>query len=202
MTFILEYFPLILFFAVYKFMDIFWATGVLIVASVIQMIYQYFTDGKVSQRHWVFFAIALLLGGMTILFQDEQFIMWKATIIYAILGASLLVSHYVFKKNLAKKALLSVLNSAMLQDQKTNKDDKMQSDNPAAKLDIPEILFERLNLAWSALFFFIAILNLYVAYNFSLNFWVNFKVFGLMAITFVAILITIMKVSKYLPEDD
>ncbi|AOT08953.1 inner membrane-spanning protein YciB [Pseudoalteromonas luteoviolacea] len=203
MAFIVEYLPLILFFLVYKFMDIFWATGILIVASLIQMAWQYFKEGAISQRHWIFFAIALLLGGLTILFQDEQFIMWKATIIYAALAITLLVSHHVLGKNLTQKALLGVLNSAMKQmhqtDQSNNKQSKQQR---AEDLPIPDSLFVQLNLAWSALFFIIAILNLIVAYTFSLDFWVNFKVFGLMAITFIAVMLTIAKVSKYLPEDE
>ncbi|ESP92033.1 MULTISPECIES: inner membrane-spanning protein YciB [Pseudoalteromonas] len=203
MAFILEYLPLILFFAVYKLMDIFWATGVLIIASLIQMTWQYIKHGTVSQRHWIFFAIALLLGGMTILFQDEKFIMWKATIIYASLGASLLISHYLLGKNLTKKALLGILDSAMKQMQQTNEDaDSLPKRQKAEDLPIPTALYERLNLAWSILFFFIAVLNLVVAYYFPLDFWVNFKVFGLMAITFVAVMLTIATVSKYLPEDE
>ncbi|MCF6441144.1 septation protein IspZ [Pseudoalteromonas luteoviolacea] len=203
MAFIVEYLPLILFFLVYKFMDIFWATGVLIVASLIQMAWQYFKEGAISQRHWIFFAIALLLGGLTILFQDEQFIMWKATIIYAALGSTLLVSHHMLGKNLTKKALLGILNSAMKQMQHAEQsDNKVPKRQKAEELPIPETLFAQLNLAWSALFFVIAILNLIVAYTFSLDFWVNFKVFGLMAITFIAVMLTIAKVSKYLPEDE
>ncbi|KZN64329.1 hypothetical protein N473_15390 [Pseudoalteromonas luteoviolacea CPMOR-1] len=203
MAFIVEYLPLILFFLVYKFMDIFWATGVLIVASLIQMAWQYFKDGAISQRHWIFFTIALLLGGLTILFQDEQFIMWKATIIYAALGITLLVSHHVLGKNLTRKALLGILNSAMKQMHQTDLNDKKHSNQQKAEdLPIPDSLFVQLNVAWSALFFIIAILNLIVAYTFSLDFWVNFKVFGLMAITFIAVMLTIAKVSKYLPEDE
>ncbi|MDK2597862.1 inner membrane-spanning protein YciB [Pseudoalteromonas obscura] len=203
MAFILEYLPLILFFAVFKLLDIFWATGVLIFASLIQMTWQYFKHGKVSQRHWIFFAIALLLGGMTILFQDEKFIMWKATIIYASLGASLLISHYLLGKNLTKKALLGILDSAIKQMHQTSEDtDSQPSRQKAEDLPIPTALYEQLNLAWSILFFFIAVLNLVIAYYFPLDFWVNFKVFGLMAITFVAVMLTIATVSKYLPEDE
>ncbi|CAM4145375.1 inner membrane-spanning protein YciB [Pseudoalteromonas byunsanensis] len=193
MATLLEYLPLIIFFAVYKFVDIYWATGVLIVASVIQLAYHYFQSGHIATRHWIFFAIALVLGGMTILFQDEQFIMWKATVIYAILALLLLVSRYVFKKNLVEKSLIGLLKSVS---------EKEQGDNTDTPIVIPQSIYEQLNVMWMVLLAFVSALNLYVAYNFSLDTWVNFKVFGLMGITFVAILLTIMRIYKYLPEDN
>ncbi|KAF7773743.1 intracellular septation protein [Pseudoalteromonas citrea] len=192
MPVLLEYLPLILFFTVYKFVDIYWATGVLILVSTIQLAYQHFAHGKIATRHWVFFAIALILGGMTILFQDEQFIKWKATVIYATLAVSLLISRYIFKKNLVEKALIGMLKSA------TEKTDNEQQLN----INLPPHICEQLNVMWFAILVFIAVLNIYIAYTFSLDFWVNFKVFGLTGITFVAILITLIRVYKYLPEEE
>ncbi|PCK29882.1 inner membrane-spanning protein YciB [Pseudoalteromonas piscicida] len=189
MSFLIEYLPLILFFGVYKFVDIFWATGVLIAASLIQVTHQYITKREVAKRHWVFLAIALILGGMTIFFHDEQFIKWKATIVYAILAVTLLVSRYLFNKNLVKTALEGVLSSVA------------EKENSELKIDLPVKDCDQLNLFWSLLLFSIAALNLYVAYNFSLDFWVNFKVFGLIGITFIALLFTMFRIQKYLPEE-
>ncbi|RJE70836.1 intracellular septation protein A [Pseudoalteromonas sp. MSK9-3] len=193
MSALLEYLPLILFFGVYKFVDIYWATGVLIVVSIIQLVYQHFTRGKIATRHWIFFAIALVLGSLTILFQDEQFIKWKATVIYATLAASLLVSRYVFKKNLVEKALIGVLESA---------NEKANAGQESNNIELPPHICEQLNLMWFAILAFIAVLNIYIAYTFSLDFWVNFKVFGLMGITFVAILVTLVRIYKYLPQEE
>lgn len=192
MAALLEYLPLILFFAVYKFVDIYWATGVLIITSTIQLAYHHFAHGKIATRHWIFFGIALVLGGLTILFQDEQFIKWKATIIYAVLAVSLLISRYIFKKNLVEKALLGVLKSA------SEQNDKSKPSN----IELPKHICEQLNIMWVAILTFIAGLNIYIAYNFSLDFWVNFKVFGLMGITFIAIMLTMFKIYKYLPEEE
>lgn len=193
MSALLEYLPLILFFGVYKFVDIYWATGVLIITSIIQLAYQYFAHGTIATRHWIFFAIALILGGLTILFQDEQFIKWKATVIYATLAASLLVSRYVFNKNLVEKALIGVLESA---------NEKANLGQEPNNIALPPHICEQLNLMWFAILTFIAVLNIYIAYTFSLDFWVNFKVFGLMGITFVAILVTLVRVYKYLPQEE
>ncbi|BBN81311.1 putative intracellular septation protein A [Pseudoalteromonas sp. A25] len=193
MATLLEYLPLILFFAVYKFVDIYWATGILIASSAIQLVYHFFHNGKIAKRHWVFFAIALVLGGMTILFQDEHFIMFKATVIYALLSLSLIVSRYFYKKNLVEAALLGLLKSV---------NEKEQGKGAEFNFSIPKSVCEQLNIMWTALLAFIAVLNLYVAYNFSLDTWVNFKVFGLMGITFTAILATMARIYKYLPNDD
>ncbi|MCF2902426.1 MULTISPECIES: inner membrane-spanning protein YciB [unclassified Pseudoalteromonas] len=184
---IIEYIPLILFFAVFKLVDIYWATALLMLTTLIQVAYCYFKDGKVPTRHWVFFAIAVVLGTLTLVFHDEQFVKWKATIVYAIFSVTLLVSRYVLGKNLVKKALSSVLENASESKQ---------------EIDVPEALWNKLNLFWVAVTAGISALNIYIAYNFSLDFWVNFKVFGLMGITFVCVLATIIALFKYLPEDD
>ena len=184
---IIEYIPLILFFAVFKLVDIYWATALLMLTTLIQVAYYYFKDGKVPTRHWVFFAIAVVLGTLTLVFHDEQFVKWKATIVYAIFSVTLLVSRYLLGKNLVKKALSSILENASESKQEIN---------------VPEALWNKLNLFWVAVTAGISALNIYIAYNFSLDFWVNFKVFGLMGITFVCVLATIITLFKYLPEDD
>ncbi|CAH9051974.1 putative intracellular septation protein A [Pseudoalteromonas holothuriae] len=192
MAALLEYLPLILFFAVYKFVDIYWATGVLIIASIIQLGFYYLQSGHIATRHWVFFVIALVLGGMTVLFQNEHFIMWKATVIYALLALSLLISRYIFNKNLVEKTLLGLLNTV---------NEKENGRGSQLEITIPESICEQLNMMWMVFLAFISVLNLYVAYNFSLDTWVNFKVFGLMGITFLAILATMVRIYKYLPDE-
>ena len=184
---LIEYIPLILFFAVFKLVDIYWATALLIATSLIQVIFSYYKHGKVPTRQWIFFSIAAVFGTLTLVFHDEQFVKWKATIIYAGLSIMLLVSRYILNKNLVKKALTAILENA-------NDTDK--------KITVPEPLWDKLNLMWVAITAGIAALNIYIAYNFSLDFWVNFKVFGLMAITFVSIFATIIALYKYLPDDD
>jgi intracellular septation protein len=185
MVALFEYAPLILFFILYKTVDIFWATGVLIGASIIQIAYYYFVEKKVATKHWVLFGLAVGLGSMTILFQDEQFIKWKATLVYAGFATVLLVSRYIFKKNIMTKILSSILVSATESKQ---------------ELEIPDVLWDKINLLWVGFLYLIAFVNIYVAYNFSLDFWVNFKVFGITAAAFVGLIGTIAMLYKYLPE--
>jgi len=184
---LIEYIPLILFFAVFKLVDIYWATGLLMATTLIQVAYSYFKHGNVPTRQWIFFGIAAVFGSLTLVFHDEQYIKWKATIIYAGLSLTLLVSRYALNKNLVKKALSSILENA--------NDSKQE-------IRVPEPLWNKLNLMWVAITAGIAVLNIYIAYNFSLDFWVNFKVFGLMGITFVSIFATIIALYKYLPDEE
>ena len=182
-----EYAPLILFFILYKTMDIFWATSVLIGASILQIAYYFFIEKKVATKHWVLFGLAVGLGSLTILFQDEQFIKWKATVVYAGFATILLASRYIFKKNLMAKMLGSILES---------------SNESKAKIEIPKALWDKVNLMWCVFLYLIAVVNIYIAYTFSLDFWVNFKVFGITVATFIALIITIAMLYKYLPEDE
>jgi intracellular septation protein len=187
MRVISEYIPLLLFFIVFKLVDIYWATAVLMTATFIQIAYSYCAYRKISTRQWVMFSLASLLGTLTLVFHDEQFVKLKATAIYATLSVSLMFSRYVLGKNLVKKSLGSILQTAYA------------SKKP---LKIPNTLWDVVNLFWAFITACIAVLNLYIAYYCSLDFWVNFKVFGLMGMTFLSILTSIIMVYKYLPDED
>jgi intracellular septation protein len=184
---IIEFIPLLLFFAIFKLADIYWATALLMATTFIQVTYSYLKMGKVPSRQWLFLALAVILGSLTLVFHDEQFVKLKATFIYAGLAIALIVSRYFFAKNLVQKALESVLKNAF---------DTNQT------IAVPQSIWEGLNLVWIAITAGVAGLNLYIAYNFSLDLWVNFKVFGLMAITFVSIFASILVLYKYLPDDE
>ncbi len=186
MSTLIEYLPLVLFFVFYKFADIYWATGILIAATAMQLGYQYFKHKHVATRHWVFFGAAVVLGTMTILFRDEQFIQWKATFVYASMSLALLISRYIWQKNLVKKSLMSLFESALEEGQ---------------RVDVPESVWDKLNLMWVIVLAVISGANIYVAYHYSLDTWVTFKVFGLTGVTFVMLLATLAMLYKYLPAD-
>lgn len=187
MLVLFEYAPLILFFLVYKFVDIFWATGVLIAAACAQILYYKFAKGQVETKHWILFGLAVGLGSLTIIFHDERFIKWKATLVYLGFAITLIVSRYAFQKNLIEKMFTSVLNNAIEGDQ---------------KISVPTAVWERINWFWICILFAIAGVNLLVANYFSTDVWVNVKVFGFTAVTFVAFIVTVVMLYKYLPQDE
>ena len=177
MHLLLEYLPLIIFFIVNKFADFYWATGSLIITTAMQLSYYRFKKEKIPTRHWVIFALVIVFGGLTIYLHDDTFIKWKVTIINLFFAIALLVSNHVFKKNIIKKFL-------------------------AESLTLPENIWTKLNFSWAIFFASIAALNLYVAFNFDLDTWVNFKVFGLTGLMFAFSIITILFLHKYMPEEE
>jgi intracellular septation protein len=108
---------------------------------------------KVDLMLWVSLALVVVLGGATVWFHDQTFIKWKPTLLYWVMGACFAVGQWVFGKNLLR---------LLLGDQ----------------LELPEFVWRRLNLAWVLFFGLMGLLNLWVAFNFSTDAWVNFKAFG------------------------
>lgn len=174
---IFEYLPLVIFFIFYKFGDIYWATGSLIITSALQILYYLIRKQPVPKRNWIFFGLIAVFGGLTIFFHDDAFLKWKVTIINSLFGITLLISERFFNKNLMKNML-------------------------GNGLTLPENIWQRLNVAWAAFFLLCGALNIYIAYNFSLETWVNFKVFGLMGLTFAFAIGSIFSLYKYLPQDE
>ena len=201
MKLLFDLFPVILFFAAFKYAEknpelaadwmsallgsatvdlkiapILLATVVVIVATVVQIAWVHFRHGKVDKMLWVSLVLVVVFGGMTLAFQNEAFIKWKPTILYWVFGASMAFSALVLRKNAIK---------AMLGEQ----------------LTLPEPVWQRVNLAWIAFFAAMGALNLFVAFNFSTDTWVNFKLFGGMGLMFAFVLGQGMMLSKYIEEE-
>lgn len=174
---LLEYLPLIIFFVIYKFQDVYWATAALIIASALQIIYHVIKKEPVPKRNLIFFGLIVVFGGLTIFLQNDAFLKWKVTIINGVFALALLVSQYGFKKNLIKQFL-------------------------GESLTLPDNIWSKLNLSWAGFFLFCGLLNIYIAYSYPLDTWVNFKVFGLTGLTFVFAIVSIMSLYKYMPKDE
>jgi intracellular septation protein len=172
-----EYLPLIVFFIVYKFVDIYWATGSLIILAGAQIIYYLIKKETIPKRTLIFFVLIAVFGGLTIFLHDDTFLKWKVTIINLFFAIALLVSDKIFKKNIIKDFLDEALS-------------------------LPDNIWGKLNLAWALFFALCAVLNLYVAFNFDQDTWVNFKVFGLTALMFVFSIGSVLLLSKHLPDDE
>lgn len=173
----MEYIPLIGFFIVYKMVDIYWAAGALVGGMALMLVLSAVLKHEITKKTWIIFAFATVMAGLTIAFRDEAFLKWKFTILYMIAGAALLISRYVMKTNLIKKSMESNFN-------------------------LPENIWDKVNIAWSGFFLFCAGLNVYVFNNWSLDAWVNFKVFGVTGLMFVYIIATVFYIYPYLPDED
>ena len=202
MKLLFDLFPVILFFATFKYYGsdpegaaalvgsllgsavldvkqapILLATVVVIVATMAQIAWVHFRHGKVDKMLWVSLALVTVFGGMTLIFQDETFIKWKPTILYWVFAASMIFAALVLKKNPIK---------AMLGEQ----------------LTLPDPVWNKVNLSWTAFFAFMGALNLIVAFNFSTDTWVDFKLFGGMGLMLLFVLGQGLMLSKYIEDKE
>jgi len=156
------------------------ATIVTITASLAQIAYLLLRRKKVDGMLWISVLVVSVFGGLTVYFHNETFIKWKPTMLYWSYAAALMISQFVMHKNLTRTFL-----------------GKLEED-----LTIPESLWGRLNAIWIAFFVGMGCLNLLVAYNFSTSIWVNFKLFGSMGFMFVFLLLQIIFLSRYNKHSD
>jgi intracellular septation protein len=177
MKFLFDLFPVILFFAAYKFSGIFVATGVAIVATFAQIGWVWFRHRKVDTMLWVSLVLITVFGGATLLLQDKTFIQWKPTVLYW-LFATILAGSVMFKKKNLMKSLLS------------------------EQMQLPDQAWATMNVSWIGFFIFMGIANLAVAFNFSEDTWVNFKLFGGMGLMLAFVLVQGMLLSKYIEEKE
>jgi len=177
MKLLFDLFPVVLFFIAYKMYDIYTATAVIIVASLAQVAYFYFKHKRVEKMHIITLALILVLGGLTLVLQDEDFIKWKPTIVNWGFALVFLGSHYIGQKPIVERMM-------------------------GQAISLPELIWIRLSWLWIVFFIVSGITNLYVAFNYDTDTWVNFKLFGLMGMTIVFILIQGLYISRYIQESD
>lgn len=163
MKLLFDFLPILLFFIAYKMEGIYVATLVAIVATLIQVGITWLRSRKLKTMHMVSLGLILVFGGATLLLQNPLFIMWKPTILYALFALTFFGSQFIGKKPLVQRMLGGMLSA-------------------------PAPIWRKLNMAWALFFVVLGVLNLYVAYHFSEEAWVDFKLFGLLGLTLVFML--------------
>jgi intracellular septation protein len=175
MKLLFDIFPVVLFFVAFKLYDIFVATAVAIVASFVQIGWVWFKHRKVDKMMWVSLIVITVFGGATLLLKDETFIKWKPTVLYWLFGGALAVSALVFKKNLVRSIM-------------------------GQQVSLPDPIWQKLLAGWIGFFAVMGVINLYVAYNFSLDTWVNFKMFGGIGLMLVFVLVQALFLAKHVQD--
>jgi len=153
------------------------ATAVAIVATFAQVGWLVARGRKVDQMLWISLAIIVVMGGATLWLRDPTFIKWKPTVLYWSFAGVLLGAEFLLGRNLIR---------AMLGQQ----------------IALPDPVWTRLSLSWGAFFLAMGALNLYVAYNFSENAWVNFKLFGGMGLMLVFVLAQGMYLARFVEHEE
>lgn len=172
----LDFLPLIVFFAFYKLYDIYVASGALIVATALALVFTWIKYRKVEKMTLITFLMVLVFGTLTLVFHNDLFIKWKVTVIYSLFALALLISQWVLKKPLVQRML-------------------------GKELTLPDKVWSNLNLAWAVFFLLCGLANIYVAFWLPQSVWVNFKVFGLTALTLVFTLLSGIYIYRHMPEE-
>jgi intracellular septation protein len=176
MKFLFDLFPIILFFVAFKLWGIFTATAVAIVATLVQIAWVAFRHRKVDPMLWVSLGVVTVFGGATLVLHNDTFIKWKPTVLYWAFSVALIVSQLAFNKNLIE---------AMM----------------GKQITLPHAIWGKLNIVWAIFFVLLGLVNLFVAYNYTTDQWVNFKLFGATGCLVVFIVGQSLWLSKYMKEE-
>jgi intracellular septation protein len=158
MQLLFDFFPVIIFFAVYKIAGVYAATGAIIAAMAVQVAVQWIAKRTVSRMLLISTGLVVLLGSVTLVLRNPIFIQWKPTIVNWLFAAAFLGSQYIGQQNLTRRMM-------------------------GHAVQLPDSVWRQLNMIWVANFLVLGAANLFVVYNFSENTWVNFKLFGMLGLT-------------------
>ncbi len=177
MKLLVDFFPVLLFYIAYKLSDIYVATIVAIITSVIQVTAYRLIKKRFETMHLVTLGLIVLFGGATLLLHDELFIKWKPTIINWLFGLAFIGSQYIGRQPLVQRMMSNVVT-------------------------MPAVKWRNLNLAWGLFFMALGGINLYVLYTFDTETWVNFKLFGMIGLTIGFVILQSLYIARYLKETD
>jgi len=180
MKFLFDFFPIILFFVVFNAYDdqmdgVIAATKVMIAASAVQISLFWLKNRRFENMHLITLAMVSVLGGATIYFRNADFIKWKPTAVNWLFAVAFLGSEFIGKKSFLKRMM-----------------DK--------NISLPEPVWTRLNYAWVSFFILMGCVNLYVAFNFSLDVWVDFKTFGMLGLTLAFVILQAVYMARHVAE--
>jgi intracellular septation protein len=177
MKLLIDFFPIILFFVAFKFAGIYAATAVAIAATFAQIAWLRHRTGKVEPMQWVSLGVIVLFGGATIALQNETFIKWKPTVLYWLMAGTLAAGQLIFRKNLLKSLM-------------------------GSQLELPDAAWRVTNWSWIAFFAAMGVVNLWVAFNFDTNTWVNFKLFGGLGLMAVFVIGQAFYLGRYMKAEE
>jgi len=175
-----EFFPVLLFFLTFKFYGIYAATVVGIITTFLQVMITRLWMKKWDNKQLITLAIFVVFGGMTLYFHNPIFVKWKPTILFWLFAVTLLVTQYF-----TQKPLIQRLMENMLQD----------------KGHLSKQIWMRLNLIWASFFTLLGVMNLYVAYFYSDDIWVNFKFYGITSALFIFSIFQACYLARFITEE-
>ena len=183
MKFFLDFFPVAIFVGVYVLSgnEMHPAVMALMVGTIVQNIGTRLLTGKFEKLHLWTLGITLVFGGMTLFFENSTFMFWKASIVLWVMAAV-----FLYRQHVIGKIILQEMFSKAFDEE----------------ISAPKSVWQKLNHSWAFSYVVIGFVNLYIAYNFSEAFWVQFKLFGLMGLNILLLIFTMTKIYPYLPLEE
>jgi len=159
---LLDFLPVIAFFGAYVISgrDIYIATWAILIGCLIQVSVSWLMWRKIEKMHWVVFIMTAIFGGMTLLLRDDTFIKWRPSILNFLFASVLLGGHFL-RRNLLQRLLEALMIRGL-----------------GHLIPLQALQWRILNLLFIGYFLFVGVLNLYIAFSFSTDFWVLFKAIG------------------------
>lgn len=177
MKLLFDFFPILIFFISYKMFGIYTATTIAMAASLLQVIFYRVKHQRYEKMHLISLALIFVLGGATLFFHNPWFIKWKPTGIYWLTSLVFLGSSFFSSKPLIQKMM-------------------------DGNISLPQKIWYRLNYAWAIFFVLMGAVNLYVAYSYSTDVWVNFKLFGGSGLTLIFVFLQALYLTRHLIEKE
>ena len=177
MKLLFDFFPILFFFVGYKLFGIYPATGIAMGASLLQVVLHRLKHQRYEKMHLISMSLILVLGGATLFFHNPWFIKWKPTGIYWLSSLVFLGSAVIGKKTLIQKMM-------------------------EGNIILPPNIWGRLNTAWALFFILMGALNIYVAYHYDTDIWVNFKLFGGAGFTLLFVFFQAIYLTRHIVEKD
>lgn len=183
MKMLVDFLPILVFFVVYHLTkDLVLATAVLIPATLLQVLYTWWRHRRVEKMHLVTLALVVVLGGATVMLQDGEFIKWKPTVVNWLFAVAFLLSPLWGRGDGAGKTLVQRMMEK--------------------SISLPAQVWSRLNLAWVGFFVALGALNVFVFTYYSEETWVNFKLFGMLGLTFLFVIAQGLYMARHAAQGD
>ncbi len=184
MQLLFDFLPIVLFFTAYVVTkDLFVAVAVLMVVAPLAFAVQWFISRKINKISAASTLLVVILGGATLISGDSVFIFWKPTVLYWAVAIAFLGSQFFGEKPFIQRMMEAASKDA---------------DEP---VQLTPQKWAKLNLMWVVFFVCAGGLNIYVAYNYAEETWVNFKLFGLLGLTFVFIVAQSFWLAQNIKQD-
>jgi intracellular septation protein len=158
MKLLFDFFPIIVFFVVYRIAGMYAATAAIIAAMALQIGYQWVRHRKVNNMLLISGLLVAALGGVTLALRNPLFIQWKPTIVNWLFAAAFLGSQMFGAKTLTERVM-------------------------GHAIELEPAVWRQLNVMWVVNFLVLGAANIYVVYNFDEATWVNFKLFGMLGLS-------------------